>query len=247
MHLDEEQLRRLLDGELSRPAETAAREHLASCEKCRAGLAEAENADAELRALLREVDHPPPKVDVLSLVRRAEAHDVRWPRWAAAILVALGLASAAYAMPGSPLPAVARAIAAWLKGGRTGPPEAPALVAAPTADVAGIAITPGRQLVILFTTVQDVGQAEISLTGDSQVVVRAPSGAATFTTEEDRLLIDNRGSTATFQVQVPQAAPRVEIRVAGDRRFLKEGARVTTENATEAGGLYSLPLTPSQP
>ena len=85
----------------------------------------------------------------------------------------------------------------------------------------------------------------MSLIDGAEVVVRASIGAAIFSSDVDRLVIDNRGSSATFEIKVPRAAPRVEIRVGTDRIFLKEGPRVTTEKSTESRGTYLLPLVPS--
>ncbi len=245
MHLDEEQIQRLLHGELAPPAETSARQHLAECTDCRGRVAEAEREEDEVYALLRQVDHPPPPVDADAVAARARAHDFGWGRWAAGILVALGLASAAYAAPGSPLPAWVEAFREWI-GGRPDPsPSAPAPVRAPEPRVAGIAVAPGQKLLILFTSPQAEGQAQVSLTDGAEVVVRAPIGAAIFSSDVDRLVIDNQGSAAIFEIEVPRAAPRVEIRVGADRIFLKEGRRVTTEKSTKARGLYLLPLMPS--
>jgi hypothetical protein len=56
-------------------------------------------------------------------------------------------------------------------------------------------------------------------------------------------VIDNSGSPATFEVEIPRGAARVEIAVAGKRIFLKEGPRLTAEGSGEAG--YLLPLVPS--
>lgn len=218
MHLDEEQVQRLLHRELAPPLETAVREHLAECIECRGRVAQAEREEDEVHALLRHLDHPAPRVDPHAVAARARARGVRWVRWAAGIVVALGLAGAAYAAPGSPLPAWVEAVVRWVEGGSAEVPDP---------GVAGIAVAPGRELVILFTSAQPEGQAEVSLTDGAEVVVRAPIGAATFTSDVDRLVIDNQGSPATFEIQIPRTAPRVEIRVAGDRIFLKEGSRVT--------------------
>ena len=50
------------------------------------------------------------------------------------------------------------------------------------------------------------------------------------------------GSSATFEIQIPRAAPRVEILVGGTRLFLKEGSRVTVEGTADAQGPFVLPL-----
>jgi hypothetical protein len=137
--------------------------------------------------------------------------------WAAVVLLALGVAGVAYAAPGSPLRQWAHAVAVWLRG------ETPQ----PEASGAGIAVAPGQNLIILFTSTQREGSARVSLTDRADVVVRAPVGAATFSLEADRLVIDNKHSRASFEIQIPRAARRVEIRVAGARRFLKDGPAVT--------------------
>ena len=55
-------------------------------------------------------------------------------------------------------------------------------------------------------------------------------------------MVDNRGSSAVFEIRLPCDAPWVEIQVAGARVFLKEG-----ERATPAGSLGSSSLLPSIP
>jgi hypothetical protein len=120
-------------------------------------------------------------------------------------------------------------------------------VQAPDPRGAGIAVIPGRNLLIIFTSPQTEGQALVSLTDGTDVVVRATMGAATFTSDVDRLVIDNQGSTATFEILIPRAAPRVEIRMGGDRIFLKDGLRVTTRESTDPRGPYLVPLRPRGP
>lgn len=246
MHLDEEQAQRLLHGELPGSAEAVARAHLAECADCRERIAEAEREERQVDALLRHVDHDPPRISARAVARRARAQDLGWARWAAGIIIALGIAGAAYASPGSPLPAWLDAIAEWIEGPVDRPGSDSAPVLPQDSAVAGIAVAPGRELIILFTSSQAEGQVRISLTDSADVVVRAPIGTATYTADAERLVIDNQGSVSTFEVQIPRAASRVEIRLAGDRIFLKEGRRITTDQSTIEGGPYVLPLTPSR-
>lgn len=238
MHLDEEQVQRLLHGQLSRPVEESARAHVAECPDCRGRVALAEREEGEVYALLRQVDHPPPRMDAAGIAARARSFRVG--RLAAGILLAVGLAGAAYATPGSPLPGWIDSLAEWIGGGPS--PRASAPVQGPEPAGAGIAVAPGRNLLILFRFPQTEGQVQVTLTERTEVVVRAPIGAATFTTDVDRLVIDNHGSAATFEILIPRAAPRVEIQVGGDRIFLKEGPRVTTPESLDSRGPYVLPL-----
>src|SRR5262245_59624898 len=177
-HLDEERGQRLLDGELPSPAEAAARGHIALCEDCGRRVAEATREEDEVSVLLRAVDDPRPAVSADAVAARASAHGWSWGRWAAVLLIALGLAGGAYALPGSPLPALVQAVVAWIGGG-PGPshePSPPPPAEAPDAGVGGIAVAPGEALSILFTAAQAEGTARVSLSDGAEVVVRAPIG-----------------------------------------------------------------------
>jgi hypothetical protein len=169
-------------------------------------------------------------------------------RWAAGIALALCVGGAAYAIPGSPLPALVHSIVVWVGGGRQPAPQAPAPAPSETAEprVAGIAVAPGRTLVVLFTSRQPEGQVRVSLADGPEVVVRAPLGAATFNSDAERLVIDNHDSAASFDVEIPREAPWIEIRVAGDRLFLKDGPRVAIGAADpqDAPGPFVLSLAP---
>src|SRR5688500_7027672 len=111
MHLDEEQLQRMLHGEAAPVAGRPLREHLSACAECRERLRQAERDEAEVHALLRRVDHPAPAVSAEAVAARAgRAPDRGWGRWAAGILLALTAAGAAYAAPGSPLRGWARSV-----------------------------------------------------------------------------------------------------------------------------------------
>ena len=105
MHLDDERVQRLLHGELEPAGERLARQHLAACDDCRGLLDEARAEEHRLFSLLREVDHPPPDVEPLVIFAAGRSPGTRWERWAAGILLVAAAAGAAYAAPGSPLPA----------------------------------------------------------------------------------------------------------------------------------------------
>jgi hypothetical protein len=124
-------------------------------------------------------------------------------------------------------------------------PPAPKQVETPSHQMAGIAAVPGREFVIAFESTEPGGQARVSLTDGEEVSVRAPIGAASFTSAANHLVIANAGTGATFEIQIPRNASRVEIRVAGERLWLKVGARIVTEGITEVESSYLLPL--SQP
>src|SRR5258705_1707438 len=230
VHLDEEQIQRLLHRELPAPAEKSAREHVAGCAECRRRLAEAEREENEVDALLRAVAVPPPAIRVEALGLRAELSgaEVRtrrpaWRRRAAGFLLAAGIAGAAYAVPGSPVRGWVHAITQKL-GGRpeSSSPGGAHAPGRPTTGVSGIAVLPGQRLVILFTRPQAEGVARVSLIDGTEVQVQAPAGAASFTTKAEYILIGVRDASAAFEIRIPRSAPSVEIRVGDDRVFLKE-------------------------
>jgi hypothetical protein len=242
MHLDVELVERLLHGELSRGAERDARDHVAECGECRARLIAAERDQMEIFALLCQVDHPLSSVDperfAASLRRKTG-----WGRWAAGILLFLGVAGTAYAIPGSPLRDWVRTAAMWVAGSEE-PTKTPTQAQASDPGAAGIAAIPGRDFVIVFESPEAGGTAEVSLTDAPEVTVRAPSGAARYTSGPNRLVITNRGSGARYEIQIPRSAPRLEILVAGRRIFLKDGPRVVTGRSEKVEGGYTLPLSP---
>ena len=244
MHLDEAGIQRLLDGELPGDDEIAAREHLAACVACRDRVDAAASESAEVFELLRAVDHPLPAVEARAVERRARALDTRPLKWAAGVVLALGIAGAAYAAPGSPLPRLVSVLTDWIRPDPDSAlaPSSPSPTGA--VSVAGVAISPGQRLVIVFTSTQPNGDARVRLGDGEDVVVRAPSGAATFSSDADRLVIDNRAGTGTFDIQIPRTAPRVEILVDRTRRFLKEGDRVTGSAVPGATAVYVVPLSP---
>ncbi|HEY3217374.1 MAG TPA: zf-HC2 domain-containing protein [Candidatus Eisenbacteria bacterium] len=256
MHLDEERLQRLIDGELTLAGEAAAREHVAHCAECRRTLMEFEGDERQANALLQTLDEPASELDAEAIAvlanndgeRPRQAFDPRFParmpnrqplwlRRVVAFGLAVALAGAALAFPGSPLPRWVRSWVERIERGAT--PVTPHPDSGD--DAAGIAVTPGASLVIEFRSRQAEGEAGVSLTDGAELVIRAPMGAATFASDVERVIVDNHGRSASFRIEVPRAAPRVEIRVAGVSRFLKEGSRITLANPV-AEDTYRIPL-----
>jgi hypothetical protein len=207
-----------------------------------------EREQAEVFALLGRLDHAPRHIGVEAVAARARAGEagIQWRRWAAGIVLVAGLTGVAYAMPGSPFPAWARALSEWIRGGpEMRAPDAAPMPAASDASVAGIAVRPGRNLMIVFTMPASESEARISLTDGDEVMVRAPQGAARFTSDLDRLVIDNRGPASAFEIEIPRSAPRVEIRVHDERIFFKEGDSITPA-MPDAGGMQVTRLIPAE-
>lgn len=244
MHLDDEQLQRLLHSQLPSRAARNARDHLAECTECRERFVSAQQDESRILGLLRQVDHAVPLVDPVALAGRLRWTTPAWGRWAAGILLVLGMAGAAFALPGSPVPRWFRSAVAWVGGAElpqsSGEPD-------PAALMAGIAAVPGPRFVIAFESPEPGGEARVTLSDGAQVTVRAPSGAAGYTSTPTRLVIANAGTGARFDITIPRKAPRVEIRVAGARVFLKNGTRITAARPAGADGAYLIPLSPGRP
>ena len=220
MHLDEGQVQALLHGEAAPPVARVLREHLSACADCVGRVAEAERQDGEVARLLRLVDHAPPKVDVHTMLARAPAPQAEWRRWAAGLMLAVGLAGAAYAATDT---SFRRRIAAALETSGARGVKAPHAQPPAPASGAGVSVAPGRAFLILFTAEQRDGKARLSLTDGPDVTVRTSIGAATFTSDLGRLLIENAGSSASVDIEIPRAAARVEVQVAG-RQVARPGA-----------------------
>jgi anti-sigma factor RsiW len=249
MHLDEEGLQRLLDGELSAAAAHRAHAHLAGCEDCRSRLTAAEREQAELFATLRALDRPAGAVSVAAVLAagpRGASSVPPVPRvrlaWAAGFAIALALGGIAYALPGSPLRAWIAALANGNGFGGAARTEAPA--PAPVApEMAGVSVPPGERLVISFLHARAGARVRIGWSDGAEVEVRAPRGAASFESAAGTLRIDDR-EPVLYEVRIPRSAPEIELEAEGARLFRKAGERVTGP-APDAAGEYLLALGPS--
>jgi hypothetical protein len=242
MHLDEEQLQRVLHGELGN-REAAAREHLETCPECRYRVSEAKREESWVFDRLHRLDHATPKVSAQVMSRSRGGASYR-QRLAAGIFLAVVAAGAAYAIPGSPLPRVVSRIIQAVSGGPSHQPPILVTPSLPPAAEAGIVVAAGQRLLIVFPRVQSGGEATVSLTEGPDVVVRAPDGAA-FTSDVDRLSIDSVRPGSRFEIQIPRTALLVEIRAGGRRLFLKRLSRVVTDAHPDDEGHYRLPLSGS--
>ncbi|HEX6051512.1 MAG TPA: hypothetical protein VFZ21_19670 [Gemmatimonadaceae bacterium] len=248
-HLDDEQVQRVLHRELGGALPASLAGHVAECAECRARVDAAASDERGVFALLGRLDHPMPNVDAQAVMRRARRPAAGWGRSAASIVVMLAIGGVAYAAPGSPLP--------WLltrlfPGKGDPPPTAPKPVPRPEAGAAGrpdpgavtqgISVAPSDRFAIVFSSRQPGSVMAVSLTDAADISVRALGGAATFTADIDHLSIGNADGSARFEIEIPRHARRVEIKVAGYRVFLKEGAGVVADGARDTEGRYLVPL-----
>ena len=254
MHLSDEQIQRTLDGELAPHDVAPVREHTAECAACRALIDQVRADTQAIDALLAQLDHALPITQATTIIRNAQPRTWRWMSYAAALcLVTLG--GVAWAAPGSPLPALAHRLVSLVRGAPH-PVAIPHVVARPTTqteaplpalpvNLAGLAVTPGRRLVVVFASAEPGGQVHVTLTDDDEVVVRAPSGSAKFTSTDGRLMIAataaGMATGTVYELAIPRRAPSVEVRVEGRRIFRKDANDVTTA-VSPTNGRYVLPL-----
>ena len=245
-HLDEARIQALLHGELSEQDAASTREHVKGCPACSRQLSEMAEAERIMSGLLSRLDTPPPHVEVGRVMAAASeppALEVdsrgRRNRWVAAILLVTLIGGAAYAIPGSPL-------RSWVEGWipkifdqNTDPDHAPGPVPPPAPRLGGVAVIPGPRFTIAFTSPSE-GTLRVTLVESEHLAVRAPAGTASFESGPDGLVIDARGASTAFEIDIPRSAPHVEIRVEGERVFLKDGTR--TEPAPQDTSLL-IPLT----
>lgn len=241
MHLDDELIQRILHGELG-PAATSVRDHLDSCPECRLRVSESEREEAWMLDQFRRLDHARPGLNaqaILDAPRPGRAF--RWGRMAAGFFLMLAAAGVAYAAPGSPLPRIIDRIIELVSRA----PEKRVKAAPPGTAMeaqAGIAVLPGDRLTIVFLGDPAQDTAIVSLTDSAEVVVRALGGSTTFTTDQDRLLIQRRGAPARFEILIPRQAPLISINVGARRRWMKLRAGVVGEATLDRQGRYVLPL-----
>lgn len=259
MHLDTDRVQRLLHAELPAADAAAVREHLASCHACHARVSQAEQDEREVMRLLGALDHVPPTISAERVLERARVVRRMVPRvvsgasfaarWAAGLLMAFGMTSVAYAIPGSPVRGWIDAIGLRVAGFVAAPTAPTAPVAPDPAPMrpdatAGIAVAPGRELVMAFTSPLGAQLSVALVDGGTEVVVLAPPGVATFTAGGDRLEIAIGDSSARLEIRIPRQAPRVEILVNGVRRYLKVGARIRTPADPATTGTHLITVKP---
>jgi hypothetical protein len=246
MHLDENQIQRVLHDELSPQTGVAVRDHLADCVGCRERVNKAKDEEQIVYAMLAHLDRPTPRIGVRTIAARSRAGRSISLRVAATLLLAAGLAGVAYAIPGSPLrqwiETIGRSPAEPSR--RTSIERSSEQASQRVTGPAGIAVAPGAGLVIRFVSPQRGGYVDVSLVDGSEVLVRAPSGAATFTSDAAELVIDNAASPAAFEIRIPRDAARIEIQVGQHVIFFKDRTTVRAAQPADSRGTHRIPLDP---
>lgn len=195
----------------------------------------------ELLALLGTLDHPVPAISASAIADKASARRRR-PRpvfrWAAAAALILGVGGVALAAPGSPF----RRWVEELAGHPAAPPPQVPTPAPGGRESAGVAVAPGESFAIVLRPGAVDGVARVSFGQGPEIIVRAPSGGAGFTTEPDRLTIELRSAGDTVTVEIPRTAPRVELFLEDERLLAAASGRVATTLRPDSIGRYTFAL-----
>jgi hypothetical protein len=243
MHLDDERIQRLLHDELGSAA-AEIRLHVESCTRCRELVDEAREEERRIFGLLSQIDHARPAIDPRILLAGRTASGRQWGRRAAAVILGVAIAGAAYALPGSPLPAALDKLLGTGVARRDSAPVAPRdRVSAP---LAGIAVPAEDGLVIRLLAEGEGAVATIELTGDEEVVVRAVEGSATFASDPGHLTVRSSGPVR-LEIHIPRTAAAVEVRSGSTPVFRKLARGPVSEAAPDSMGRYIIPLRSSPP
>ena len=234
MHVDANEIQRLMHGESDTPADRRARAHVDNCDACRARSVDAERDEDEILALLGELDQPARVVDIGEVRATATRRVVPLARIAALIVFSAGALAAAYMAPGSPLRRRTPATPSTLAAAAVQPS-----VAAPSEI--GVSVDAGDALSVLFAATQNRGSAIVTIVDGSDVEIRTAEGAARFTLDNRRVLIDNTAA-ADFQIRIGRRAPSVDIRINGRLVLSKVGGRITTPAAPSGDGPLRISL-----
>jgi hypothetical protein len=244
MHPDGEALQRLLHGEVDACAAADFRRHLSDCQACRARLAEEEARDQVIEEALSALDHPMEPVvlsDILVLsdiVARAAppAHRVL-VRAAAAVVVGLALAGAAYAAPGSPLPALLRDMAAPLRARTSAPADEEA--GAPSSN--GIAVRTSPDFTIQIEGTFAGGELSVRVASVDELSVTSTGGRTSYGSDPTRLSITAQEPGTNIEIIVPAGPDRVRVLIGERIVWRKDGADIGSVVRPDASGTYHLP------
>lgn len=236
MHLDPEQLERLLHRELAPGQEILLWAHLEECSYCARRLDQAAEEEREIFAALQRLDHPVPPISVADIAERAAAGRIAWQRIAAGIVLVLGTTGVLFAVPGSPLPGLLQGVL-----GRGASPEPHAAEPRPPYE-SGVAVRPGDDLEVVFIDEQERGSARVRLVDEPDLSIRALGQPVAFDADLGRLTVLNAHAEADYEILIPRTAPSVRVLVGREVVLYKEGDRILGSAVMDPEGDYRFPM-----
>ena len=209
-----------------REMETRVWKHLAMCDECKSRLEDLRHADRSLGELLTSLDVPPRAVSPAAIIRAAKApergHFTQPHRRAAAGIIALILAaSAAAAIPASPLHRlIVRAMGGAAPATQRPTPAEPQ---GPPTPSRGVSFVPSSSLDIVFQPRGNggAGVIHVRMVGSDQVSLSSTDAEATYRVGSNRITVSQ--SAGNYQLDVPRSLPELRVlvgsTVAFDRRL----------------------------
>jgi hypothetical protein len=178
---------------------------------------------------------------------RARADSVKVAARRSAVILVLGAAVAAAAVPRSPVRAfLSRIVASPV---RHAPPPAPVTPSAPTAQPPatprGVAITSADYVDLVFQNPQTSGELRIHPTLGTHVSVTASADGPTYTVGSASILVESHDvPDVVYDIDLPPAARvrSVTIRVGDQIVFSRRGTAVQTAGSIQADGGYVVRL-----
>ena len=211
MHPTDFDLLALLHGEPVWSGDDEARRHLDTCVVCVGRLESLRREEMEQRTLVKALDVPLPPVTAAMIRGRAIASRRNF-RMAASIGALMTLASAAAALPGSP-------VRGWIRNLLSQGVVAPALPAASPsparAATDGIEWPAIGAWVIELRHPQATGQIRIVRTDSSIAMARAIGGDVGFQVGSGRVVLDNRRPADRYEISLPRNLIRASVLVGG--------------------------------
>ncbi len=209
-HLIDSELLAAEHGELTPGATAQVRSHLERCGLCSERFERLRGEQRDIGGLLDVLTFPVPSVS-LDTIRRRARRPRRLVRAAAAIGTLVALASAAAAMPRSP-------VRAWLaRIWAVAPEAAPATprVADPISPTAGIAVSASAGVTIELLHGQEGGLIQVILADRPDVTARAVGGDVGYRVGRERIVMDNRTPAKQYEIELPRRIPEATVRVGG--------------------------------
>jgi hypothetical protein len=184
--------------------------------------------DDELSMLLRAVDHAPPDLRADEIMTRARRRHTRRSTLIAAAALVAATTVAAAAVPGFALHEYIRhAIGAiGPRAPQTAHVAAPAQVPTSTASVSrGISFVPARRTRVVFAAEQSSGSLRVRVTDELSLRITQTSSdrEAQFTLTPDGASVHNSGSTASYEILIPDSISDAVIVVAGRSVYSRVG------------------------
>jgi hypothetical protein len=236
-HPTDGELLALLDGELPELEQRQVLRHTAECPGCTERLAVIRQASQATGALLELLSPPEPVLALAEVTHRARRARMRRSGLIAAAVTLL-VAATAGATVGRPY---VRAVAARIWAAVHPRASVPASPNRPPADNAGVAVVPGLVAEIAFDTSQYSGALRVRLADSVELSIRSDAPVS-YRVRPGGIDVHNRGSTASFDVLIPRAAPYVRIRVAGRVVLEKVGPRGVVGATPDSAGRYVLSM-----